>query len=94
METKFEGTWGGVFVASFVMGLFCIIPIVGFAMGYCYFQKYMTSNTVIGGKKLEFTGTWNKLWVPLFITGLLSWIPGLAMHRITKMQYENTAVVG
>jgi len=94
METKFEGTWGGVFGATFVAGLLCIIPFVGFAMGYCHAQKYFTKNTVVGGKRLEFQGTWTKVWGSLFVTALLSWLPGLASYRSQKLYWANTVVVG
>jgi len=94
METKFEGSWGGVFVASFIMGLLCIIPLVGLGIGYCYYLKYMMSHTTVGGKKLEFKGSWGKVWLSLFITGLLCWIPGLATYRMEKLKWENTVVVG
>jgi len=94
METKFDGTWGGVFVASLVCGLLCIIPFVGFAMGYCYYLKYMVGNTIVGGKKLEFQASWGKVWVSLFITGLLCWIPGLMAYRLEKLKFDNTVVVG
>ena len=92
METKFNGTWGGVFVASLVGGLLCIIPFVGFAMGYCRIQKYMVGNTVIGGKALEFTGTWKQVWVPLFITGLICWIPGMMALRSQRLWLSFTTV--
>jgi len=94
METKFNGTWGGVFGAIFVGGLLSIIPFVGFAMSYCYVMKYMVGNTVIGGKQLEFTGVWKGVWVPLFVTGLLAWIPALAPLRLERLKLANTAVKG
>jgi len=94
MESKFEGTWGGVFVASLVMSLLCIIPFVGFAMAYVYYQKYMIGNTVVGGKKLEFKANWKQVWVPLFVTGLLIWIPALMPLRMERLKWKFTAVIG
>jgi len=94
METKFEGTWGGVFVASFLAGLIFLVPFVGFAIGYVHYMKYMVGHTVVGGKKLEFNCTWGKAWVSLFVTALLCWLPGLAMYRIEKLKWDNTVVIG
>lgn len=94
METKFEGTWGGVFVTVFVGGLLCIIPFVGVALGWIHIQKYMVSQTVIGGKRLEFKATLGEVWGSIFITGLLSWIPGLAAYRMEKLKYNHISVIG
>ena len=71
-ESRFTGGVVGYIGTYFLALLLCLIPIVGFAIAFCYFARWQWGHTVIDGRRMRFDGKWTDFWVKSIIWALLT----------------------